>query len=79
MTKQFAVELKRTSYVTIYVDAETREQAEDLAWDELQSDGSYGTGSDADWDVAEVSEVRDGVTYHEIATDESRSFGPHHA
>ena len=70
MTKQFAVELRRTSFVTIYVDAETREQAEDLAWDELQSDGSYGTGSDADWEIGFVDEVND------IATDETRSYGP---
>ena len=26
--KQFAVELKRTSYITIYVDAETKDQAD---------------------------------------------------
>lgn len=66
--KQFAVELKRTSYVTIYVDAETKEQAEDLAWHELGEDGSYGTGSDADWDVANI--------YEQFATDETRSYGP---
>lgn len=65
--KQFAVELKRTSYVTIYVDAETKEQAETLAWDELSEDGSYGTDSDADWDVADI--------YEQFATDESRSTG----
>lgn len=65
---QFAVELKRTSYVTIYIDAETKDQAEDLAWKELDEDGSYGTGSDADWDVVDV--------YEQFATDETRSYGP---
>jgi hypothetical protein len=74
--KQFAVELKRTSYVTIYVDAETKDQAENLAWEELNGDESYGVSDDANWDLTEVSEVRDGVTYHEIATDETRSYGP---
>jgi hypothetical protein len=72
--KQFAVELKRTSYVTIYVDAETKEQAEDAAWLELQTN-NY-TDGDADWECAEIAEVRDGVAYHEIATDETRSYGP---
>jgi len=67
--KQFAVELKRTSYVTIYVDAETKDQAEELAWDELGEDGSYGTGQDADWECADV--------YEQFATDSSRSNGPH--
>lgn len=47
----YAVELKRTAYVTIYVDAENEEQAEENAWQELQSDGSYGCGNDADWEL----------------------------
>lgn len=32
---QYAVELQRTSYVTIYVDADDKQTAEDKAWDEL--------------------------------------------
>jgi hypothetical protein len=69
--KQFAVELKRTAYVTIYVDAETKEQAKDAAWAELQAGESY-YGEDADWECADVSELRNGVTFHELATDETR-------
>ena len=65
--KQFAVELKRTSYVTIYDDAETQDQAEDAAWLELESGESYGISGDADWECAEIAEVRDGVTHHEMA------------
>ena len=67
--KQFAVELKRTSYVTVYVDAETREQAEDAAWKEIE----HGATDvyDAEWNVCDNEEL--------YATDESRSFGPHHA
>jgi hypothetical protein len=64
--KQFAVELKRTAYVTIYVDAETKEQAEDAAWAELQAGESY-YGEDADWECADV--------YEQFATDETRSYG----
>ena len=66
--KQYAVELKRTSYVTIYVDAETRDQAEDAAWLELQS--SDYDDSDVDWDVSDI--------YEQFSTDDSRSHGPHH-
>lgn len=65
--KHFAVELKRTSYVTIYVDAETKEQAEDAAWAELGQDGSYGTSQDADWECTDA--------YEQFATDETRSNG----
>ena len=64
--KQFAVELKRTAYVTIYVDAETKEQAEDAAWAELQAGESY-YGEDADWECADI--------YEQFATDETRSNG----
>ena len=65
--KSYAVERKRTSYITVYVDAETKEQAEDLAFEEIQTDGSWGTGQDADWTCTEV--------YEQFATDESRSTG----
>jgi hypothetical protein len=63
--KQFAVELKRTAYVTIYVDAETKEQAEDAAWLELQT--SDYDDSDADWQCSDI--------YEQFATDETRSYG----
>jgi hypothetical protein len=63
--KHFAVELKRTSYVTVYVEAETRNQAEDLAWLELQT--SDYDDSDADWKCLEI--------YEQFATDETRSNG----
>lgn len=64
--KHFAVELKRTSYITIFVDAETKDQAEDAAWLELQT-CDYDDG-DADWECADI--------YEQFATDETRSSGP---
>lgn len=66
--KQFAVELKRTSYVTVYVEAETKDQAEDLAWREINGDESYGVSDDADWECSSV--------FEQFATDETRSYGP---
>ena len=65
--KQFAVELKRTSYVTVYVDAETKDQAETLAWDELNGNESYGVSDDASWECSDI--------YEQFATDESRNIG----
>lgn len=53
--KTYHVELKRTSYVNISIEAESPEEAEQLAWDELQSDGSYGMKY-ADWDCTGVFE-----------------------
>lgn len=63
--KTFAVELKRTSYVTVYVDAETKEQAEDAAWLELQTNNYDDI--DASWECSDI--------YEQFATDQSRSNG----
>jgi hypothetical protein len=65
--KHFAIELKRTSYVTVYVEAETKEQAETLAWQEIESGESYGISDDADWECSDI--------YEQFATDETRSNG----
>ena len=40
--KSYQVELKRTSYVNMNIEAESLEEAEALAWSELASDGSWG-------------------------------------
>jgi len=53
--KTYHVELKRTSYVNISIEADSPEEAEQLAWDELESDGSYGMKY-ADWDCTGVFE-----------------------
>ncbi len=51
--KTYQIELKRTSYVNITVEAESVEEAEQLAWDELQSGGSYGL-TYADWEIESI-------------------------
>lgn len=66
--KTYQIELKRTSYVNLTIEAENIDEAEELAWQELASDGSYGTES-ADWDI-------ESIELDEPATDETRSFGP---
>lgn len=65
--KTYQIELKRTSYVTMNIEAESQDQAEELAWLELASDGSYGD-RDAHWDIESIEE-------EEFATDETRSYG----
>ena len=66
--KTYQVELKRTSYVNLTIEADSVDEAEELAWRELASDGSYGD-SDAHWDI-------DSIEVDSIATDETRSYGP---
>jgi hypothetical protein len=66
--KHFAVEVKRTSYVTIHVEASTKAQAEELAWAEIESGESYGISDDANWEVEDI--------YEQFATDNTRSYGP---
>ena len=66
--KTYQIELKRTSYVNLTIEAESEDEAEAFAWQELASDGSYGTES-ADWEV-------ESIELDDIATDESRSYGP---
>jgi hypothetical protein len=39
--KIYEVELRYESYTTITIEANTPEEAEDLAWQELQTDGSH--------------------------------------
>lgn len=51
--KSYQIELKRTSYVNMDIEAESLEKAEALAWKELASDGSWGLG-DANWEVESI-------------------------
>ena len=51
--KTYQVELKRVSYVTLTVEADTIETAEDAAWLELQT-GDYDDQG-AEWKLSEVT------------------------
>ena len=54
--KRFAVELCRTSYVTVMVDAESQEDAEEVALEEVELDPDWAHGN-ADWAVESIEEV----------------------
>lgn len=66
--KTYEVELKRTSYITVTVDAENAEQAEELAWHELDNQ-TFLNKDDANWEVESIEEM---------VSDEARANGPHH-
>jgi hypothetical protein len=50
---KYEVEMKRTSYICITVDADSKTEAEQLAWYELESNEAYGFGK-ADWEVESI-------------------------
>ncbi len=57
MKKVFEVELKRESYVVYTVEAESEDAAIDMAWRELEMDGS--AGDSAHWGVESVEEIKE--------------------
>lgn len=54
--REYAIEFKRVSYVTVYVNAESMDQAEELAWNEINR-GYHSGDTDAEWSVNSSDEV----------------------
>ena len=67
--KTFQIEFKRTSYINLEIEAESQEEAEALAWEDIKEDYYK---EDGDWEIESIEE-------YELATDETRSYGPHGA
>lgn len=67
--KTYLVEFRRTSYVEVTVEAQDKEYAEELAWQELDNLAFLGLPKDAAWEIESLEE---------IATDASRANGPHY-
>ena len=53
--KKFEVELRRTSFITVTVEAETAEEAEALAYDE----GCVKLDTYASWEIESIEEVKE--------------------
>jgi hypothetical protein len=64
--KVFQIEFKRTSYINLEIEAESQEEAEALAWEDIKEDYYK---EDGDWEIESIEE-------YELATDETRSYGP---
>jgi hypothetical protein len=56
--KTYQVELKRTSYINLSIEAEDADHAEELAWKELES-GDYNH-EDASWDIECIEVINQG-------------------
>lgn len=57
MKKTYEIELRRTSFVVLTVEAENPEQAEDKAWDALSTKVNFAD-DDASWDVESIEEMK---------------------
>ena len=55
--KTYEVELKRTSFITLYVEADSEEEAEAKAWQEIEHDRA--DINDANWEVSSIEESED--------------------
>jgi hypothetical protein len=54
MTKLYEVEICRSSWVTLTIEADSEEEAEAKAWKEIEARGDTG---DAHWECDRVEEV----------------------
>jgi hypothetical protein len=52
--KTYEVELKRTSYVVVTVEATSFAEAEDLAWREVEN---MNANADGTWDIESIEET----------------------
>jgi hypothetical protein len=55
MTK-YEVVFRRTSFVTISIEAESEDDAEQKAWDEFNMDDGYFEVGNADWSIERIGE-----------------------
>ena len=60
-TKKYEVELMGTTYRTYYITAESQEQAEEIAWEEM----------DTDWEIPSVWKQNAELSYSEEMEEEN--------
>jgi hypothetical protein len=53
--KTFEIDVRRTSFITLLVDAENEQEAEKLAWQKIQYDPV--NDDHASWDIENIEEV----------------------
>jgi len=55
--KKFEVEFRRHSYIIVTVEAKSKDEAIDKAWEELDNNYEHGDIEDASWDVESIEEI----------------------
>ncbi len=73
--KTYQIELKRVSYVNLTIEADSQDEAEALAWAEIESGESYGISDDADWNLNHIEELKD-EPETETGEDLAQFYGP---
>lgn len=53
--KTYTVELKRTSYITMTIEAENADQAEQIAWERVNNE--LDSHADATWEKNYIEEI----------------------
>jgi hypothetical protein len=66
--KTYQIELRRTSYINIEVEAESADEAEVLAWKEVAQDYYKDDGH---WEIDSIL-----IFENFLPIDETRSYGP---
>lgn len=54
--KAYEVELKRESYITLTIEADSRDEAEAKAWHELEH--NYPAINDSTWNINYIEEIK---------------------
>jgi len=57
MKKTYEVELRRTTFITVWVDAETEDVAEALAWEKMKAQEFM---EDSSWDIESIEVINEG-------------------
>lgn len=55
--KTYEVELRRTSFITLTVEANSAEEAENKAWERIEADSV--NIYDADWELESIEELKE--------------------
>ena len=55
--KTYEVELRHTTFITVWVDAETEDVAEALAWEKLKAQEFM---EDSSWDIESIEVINEG-------------------
>lgn len=55
--KKYEVEYRRTSYVTVEVEANSREEADEIAWQRIEDNAA--NINDACWELESIEEIDD--------------------
>jgi hypothetical protein len=71
--KTYQIELKRVSYVNLTIEADSQDEAEEIAW--LELDAHEHRDSDANWEIESI-ELDEPETETESGEDLAQFYGP---